>query len=635
MNFFINKFNQNKLIVVLLIFISLGVILAFSASACQNTCLNSGDKQCATITINNTTYSGYKICGDYNNDGCREWSGIYACPSGKVCNPVDYSCCTPATCSGLGHNCGAWADNCGGTINCGTCSANQICSAGLCTSNCTSHATKKCSNGNLYWYNSCNVIEDLAQNCGINQTTSNYRCSGNWVQQEIIQKGCSNNACFSNSSWNNVRDCSAANQICSAGTCISNNSPCTPKTCSQIGAVCGAVSDGCGGTINCSCSAGYNCINNICVAPAAPAIDIRVNGVSNSLEVDVGSSIVISWTATNASSCTAYGAWSGSQNTSGLYTATALQGSNSYSLICSGAGGTATASITVKGVDKTPVIALPSSLQLTDGSSAILNAVVSETRENNLIYNWSCSLGRLSSPSVLTPTYYAPSNISIPMTAICTLTVQDSRGRTTSKSTTITIQPRGTNVNSTLKPSTPVSGAPVSAAPSTTAALNRSQLLAAIAQIQTKIAQLQAQLAILNAQPVATTGRGNLSVNTMVGNVTQALPFATSINAHRGDMVTFKITVANDANGTFAKVKLYINLPYVLTSPQNIKINGAAASESFSQGLDLGGFWSNQIKTVTFASQVSDSSPAGVFTLSATASAEAISANSSTTITIN
>jgi len=102
--FFINKFNQNKLIVVLLIFISLGVILAFSASACQNTCLNSGDKQCATATVNNTTYSGHKICGDYNNDGCREWSGIYACPSGKVCNPVDYSCCTPATCSGWGIN---------------------------------------------------------------------------------------------------------------------------------------------------------------------------------------------------------------------------------------------------------------------------------------------------------------------------------------------------------------------------------------------------------------------------------------------------------------------------------------------------------------------------------------------------
>jgi len=591
MNFFINKFNQNKLIVVLLIFISLGVILAFSASACQNTCLNSGDKQCATATVNNTTYSGHKICGDYNNDGCREWSGIYACPSGKVCNPVDYSCCTPATCSGLGHQCGTWSDGCGGTLNCGTCAANQTCQSGHCVSACV---PVTCSSLNYH----CGTWPD---NCG--GTINCGTCS--------------------------------ANQICSAGTCISNNSPCTPKTCSQLGAVCGAVSDDCGGTINCSCSTGYNCINNICVAPAAPAIDIRVNGTSNSLEVDVGSSIVISWTATNASGCAAYGAWSGSQNTSGLYTATALQGSNSYSLICSGAGGTATASITVKGIDKTPVITLPSSLQLTDGSSAVLNAVVSETGENNLIYNWSCSLGRLSSPSVLTPTYYAPSNISIPMTAICTLTVQDSRGRTTSKSTTITIQPRGTNVNSTLKPSTPVSGAPVSAAPSTTAALNRSQLLAAIAQIQTKIAQLQAQLAILNAQPVITTGRGNLSVNTMVGNVTQALPFATSINAHRGDMVTFKITVANDANGTFAKVKLYINLPYVLTSPQNIKINGAAASESFSQGLDLGGFWSNQIKTVTFASQVSDSSPAGVFTLSATASAEAISANSSTTITIN
>jgi hypothetical protein len=47
---------------------------------------------------------------------------------------------------------------------------------------------------------------------------------------------------------------------------------CTPKTCAQLGFNCGAVSDGCGGTLNCgTCTGGQTCggggAANVCGGP--------------------------------------------------------------------------------------------------------------------------------------------------------------------------------------------------------------------------------------------------------------------------------------------------------------------------------------------------------------------------------
>src|SRR2546428_162602 len=46
-------------------------------------------------------------------------------------------CCTPATSCPSGQNCGTASDGCSGTIDCGTCPAGDICTAGTCcTRNC-------------------------------------------------------------------------------------------------------------------------------------------------------------------------------------------------------------------------------------------------------------------------------------------------------------------------------------------------------------------------------------------------------------------------------------------------------------------------------------------------------------------
>jgi hypothetical protein len=149
-------------------------------------------------------------------------AGNQSCQNGKC---VSVQICIPKTCATLGnYECGSQSDGCGKTLNCGSCAVNKNCSNGKCVTNCASHASKKCDGGNLYWYNSCNAKEELAQNCGVNVQTSNYRCSGNIIQREAITKGCLNNACTSQSAWSNLNDCASDGKICSNGVCVARGS---------------------------------------------------------------------------------------------------------------------------------------------------------------------------------------------------------------------------------------------------------------------------------------------------------------------------------------------------------------------------------------------------------------------------
>jgi len=85
-------------------------------------------------------------------------TSIHKCVSDAVC--------AAKTCATLGnYQCGSWSDGCGKTLNCGTCTSGKTCNAGQCVSNCSSRAAKKCDGADLYWYNSCNAKEGLAQNC--------------------------------------------------------------------------------------------------------------------------------------------------------------------------------------------------------------------------------------------------------------------------------------------------------------------------------------------------------------------------------------------------------------------------------------------------------------------------------------
>jgi hypothetical protein len=63
--------------------------------------------------------------------------------------------------------------------------------------------------------------------------------------------------------------------------------------------------------------------------------------------VSTGSSSTLTWTSTNATSCTASGAWSGTKPISGSASTGALHNNSTYSLNCTGAGGSAGQSVGV------------------------------------------------------------------------------------------------------------------------------------------------------------------------------------------------------------------------------------------------------------------------------------------------
>jgi hypothetical protein len=82
------------------------------------------------------------------------------------------------------------------------------------------------------------------------------------------------------------------------------------------------------------------------VTAPKPTVTIGVAPTS----ITVGQSATVTWSSTNATSCTASGSWSGAEATSGTLSVTpTASGTASYALACTGAGGTAngTAALTV------------------------------------------------------------------------------------------------------------------------------------------------------------------------------------------------------------------------------------------------------------------------------------------------
>jgi hypothetical protein len=105
-------------------------------------------------------------------------------------------------------------------------------------------------------------------------------------------------------------------------------------------------------------------------AAAPPAVTIRVAPAS----ITLGQSATLTWSSTNATSCTASGAWAGSEGTGGTKSVTpTAAGKLSYVLTCTGAGGSgnATASLTVAAALPTVTISV-SPASITVGQSATL-----------------------------------------------------------------------------------------------------------------------------------------------------------------------------------------------------------------------------------------------------------------------
>ncbi|HEY1314136.1 MAG TPA: Calx-beta domain-containing protein, partial [Steroidobacteraceae bacterium] len=85
-------------------------------------------------------------------------------------------------------------------------------------------------------------------------------------------------------------------------------------------------------------------------AASPPSVSLSASPTS----IASGGSSMLTWSASNATACTASGGWSGSMATSGSQSTGALGAAATYMLGCTGSGGTATQSVTVSISAPTP-----------------------------------------------------------------------------------------------------------------------------------------------------------------------------------------------------------------------------------------------------------------------------------------
>jgi Calx-beta domain len=103
-------------------------------------------------------------------------------------------------------------------------------------------------------------------------------------------------------------------------------------------------------TLSCSGSGGTaSALKTITVISAAPAPTPTPTVTLNAspASVTIGNSSTLTWSSTNATSCTATGAWAGAKTTSGSLATGGLTTPTTYSITCNGSGGAASASVTI------------------------------------------------------------------------------------------------------------------------------------------------------------------------------------------------------------------------------------------------------------------------------------------------
>ncbi len=93
-----------------------------------------------------------------------------------------------------------------------------------------------------------------------------------------------------------------------------------------------------------STTVGYGTFGlNVGATPPAPGVTLGASAQS----VAAGGSVTLAWSATNATTCTGSGGWSGTQSTTGTLVVNPLNAKTTFTLSCDGPGGTQSASVTV------------------------------------------------------------------------------------------------------------------------------------------------------------------------------------------------------------------------------------------------------------------------------------------------
>ena len=194
-----------------------------SCGECQSGFMCTADQICEAICSDECDTgarecdgNGYRICGDYDDDACLEWSDVTACPTDQTCIG---GYCRPPVCEPdcSGKECGP--DGCGGS--CGTCAqgytctADQICQAD-CVNECNQNARVCFDNG----YRTCgNYDDDICLEWSDVTACLPYEtCIDGYCQPPVCEPDCSGKECGADGCGGSCGTC-AIGETCQSGQC--------------------------------------------------------------------------------------------------------------------------------------------------------------------------------------------------------------------------------------------------------------------------------------------------------------------------------------------------------------------------------------------------------------------------------
>lgn len=144
-------------------------------------------------------------------------------------------------------------------------------------------------------------------------------------------------------------------------------------------------------SLNCSGSGGQATVNiSVDVgAPSTPTPTVSISASPSS--VSFNGTTVLSWSSSNADSCTASGAWSGGKSTGGSQTISSLTSSSSFTITCSSNGGSTNQTVNVSvAAPPAPVVSLSaSSTNVSNNGSTTLNWSSSNASSCSASGDWS------------------------------------------------------------------------------------------------------------------------------------------------------------------------------------------------------------------------------------------------------
>ena len=182
-------------------------------------------------------------------------------------------------------------------------------------------------------------------------------------------------------------------------------------TCASTIAACGGGGDGQAGSS---------------ASSSAPAPTLAL--IASPTSVASGSASTLTWSSANATNCTASGDWSGSQIVNGSTSTGPLTANASYTLACTGAGGSVTQNVNVT-IDPPTLTLVASPTTVVSGGSSTLtwssinatNCLASGAWSGNKATSGTVSTGSLTSNSTFTLTCSGPGGNASPRSATVTV----------------------------------------------------------------------------------------------------------------------------------------------------------------------------------------------------------------------